>query len=237
VNATVFSRVKQVVLDRIADRGRLRSSEKNKIFFLITVGILVSGSAILGIGLIPQETPNYVLVARGYVPNADANGTYITDPAQYYATHINIGLFDVSNCPPQGNGYLCSFSNIQGYRLTTDVAAQEYGAGIIAVGVIALTILFRPLPTVEAEPGYNSKKIRIIIDEGICVANSVCVGIAPKVFQLEPEKKGALAPKAKVIDLYGADNDTIIEAAKMCPTYAIIIEDAETGERIFPVPK
>jgi len=41
---------------------------------------------------------------------------------------------------------------------------------------------------------------------------------------------------AYVLDPYGADNDTIIQAAEMCPTGAVIIEDAETGERIHPPP-
>jgi ferredoxin len=211
---------------------------RNKIFVAITIAILLLGAVVLSIGLVPHQTPNYVLVGTCQTPATDQSGNFITNPEQYCLSQNQVTQsFSVYNCIAVGAGYKCTFYVISGYGSTTDTAAQDVGLAIITCGAVALAVLARPIQPSKAQISYNSRKIRILVNEGICVANTVCVGIAPKVFQLEPEKKGALAPKVKVIDPYGADNDTIIEAAKMCPTQAIMIEDAITGERIFPVPK
>ena len=80
-----------------------------------------------------------------------------------------------------------------------------------------------------------SRPVTIRVNEDVCVSNSVCVSLAPTVFQLKKQEVPTIfAPVAMVVDPNGADNDAIIQAAEMCPTGAIIIEDAETGERIHP---
>lgn len=68
---------------------------------------------------------------------------------------------------------------------------------------------------------------RIEVDRDLCIGAASCVVIAEKVFQLDQENK------AVVIDINGADEETIIEAAKSCPVQAIFLYD-ENDQQIFP---
>lgn len=69
--------------------------------------------------------------------------------------------------------------------------------------------------------------MKIRVDRNLCIGAASCVVIAPKVFQLDNEAK------AEVLDPKGADEDTILDAAKSCPVMAIIIED-DSGNQIWP---
>jgi len=69
--------------------------------------------------------------------------------------------------------------------------------------------------------------LRIRVDRDLCITAGSCVEIAPKVFQIDDERK------AYVVDPNGADEDTIFEAAESCPTSAIILED-ENGKQLYP---
>ena len=69
--------------------------------------------------------------------------------------------------------------------------------------------------------------MKIIIDRDLCIGAGTCVVVAPKTFDLDDELK------AIVTDPKGNDEDTIIEAAKVCPVFAIILKD-ETDKQIYP---
>lgn len=69
--------------------------------------------------------------------------------------------------------------------------------------------------------------MKIKVDRGLCIGAGTCVVVAPKTFDLDDELK------AVVTDPKGDDEDTIIEAAKVCPVFAIILKD-ETDEQIYP---
>jgi molecular chaperone DnaJ len=73
---------------------------------------------------------------------------------------------------------------------------------------------------------------QIIVEPSLCLAFGSCETLAPKVFVVEKDKP--INPKAVVISETGADIETIIDAAKTCPTKAIIIIDRFSGERIYP---
>ncbi len=63
----------------------------------------------------------------------------------------------------------------------------------------------------------------------LCIGAATCIAIAPNTFVLDSE--------AKAIILKSADQDSddaIIDAARGCPTAAIIIDDAAKKSRIFP---
>ncbi len=68
---------------------------------------------------------------------------------------------------------------------------------------------------------------RIEVDRDLCIGAASCVVIAEKVFKLDSENK------AIVIDPKGADDETILEAAKSCPTQAIFLYD-ENDNQIYP---
>ena len=56
----------------------------------------------------------------------------------------------------------------------------------------------------------------------------MCETIAPKVFRLNENRQSeAVAPEADSVE-------KIMEAAENCPVSAIFVEDAETGEQLFP---
>ncbi len=68
-------------------------------------------------------------------------------------------------------------------------------------------------------------KIKILRDK--CISAGTCVAIAPDVFELDDEGKVILKNED------GADEQTIIDAAKSCPTQAIEIYD-DNDKRIAP---
>ncbi len=67
----------------------------------------------------------------------------------------------------------------------------------------------------------------IIVDRDLCIGAGTCVVVAPKTFDLDDELK------AIVINPKGNFEDTIMEAAKVCPVFAIILKD-EKDKQIYP---
>jgi curved DNA-binding protein CbpA len=75
-------------------------------------------------------------------------------------------------------------------------------------------------------------RYHIIVEPSLCLAFGSCETLAPKVFIVEKNRQ--INPKAVVKSEIGADFETILDAAKTCPTKAIIIIDRYSGERIYP---
>lgn len=72
------------------------------------------------------------------------------------------------------------------------------------------------------------RKLKMHVDRDLCIGAATCVAIAPQTFLLDSEAKAIILNTAE------ADTDeTIIDAARGCPTAAIIIEDVN-GNKIFP---
>ncbi|OGZ41666.1 MAG: hypothetical protein A3C80_01000 [Candidatus Ryanbacteria bacterium RIFCSPHIGHO2_02_FULL_45_43] len=68
---------------------------------------------------------------------------------------------------------------------------------------------------------------KIVVDRDLCIGAASCIAIAPEVFQLDEENK------AIVVNPKRADDETILLAAKSCPTKAIIVFDEE-GNQLYP---
>lgn len=68
---------------------------------------------------------------------------------------------------------------------------------------------------------------KIVVDRNLCIGAASCIAVAPGVFELDSENK------AVVYNDKGADDETILLAAKSCPTQAILVFD-EDGNQIFP---
>lgn len=81
------------------------------------------------------------------------------------------------------------------------------------------------------DPSLESR-YRIIVEPSLCLAFGSCETLAPKVFVVEKNRR--INPKAVVISETAESFETILDAAKTCPTKAIFIVDRYTGERIFP---
>ena len=71
--------------------------------------------------------------------------------------------------------------------------------------------------------------MKIEIKRDICIGAATCSAIAPDVFELDDELK------ATVKNQQGADEATILEAARSCPTLAIYLYD-DAGKQVFPPP-
>ncbi len=73
-----------------------------------------------------------------------------------------------------------------------------------------------------------ARKIAVSVDHDICVGNAMCITIATKAFELNDERQAVGA---------NPDGDTeelILEAAENCPVAAITVNDADSGEQLFP---
>lgn len=73
-----------------------------------------------------------------------------------------------------------------------------------------------------------AKKYKITVDRGLCIGAASCVALAMKTFALDPENK------AIILEGEGDSDEMIRLAAESCPTKAIILENAQTGEQEYP---
>ena len=65
------------------------------------------------------------------------------------------------------------------------------------------------------------------VDRALCIGTADCTKIAPDTFELDDEAKAAVKKQN------GNPDEKILEAAKVCPVLAIIVE-GEGGKQIYP---
>jgi ferredoxin len=73
-----------------------------------------------------------------------------------------------------------------------------------------------------------ARNLRIRVDHNVCVGNAMCETFASNVFRLNDNRQ------SEAVDLAGDSEEKILEAAENCPVSAITVEDADTGEQLFP---
>jgi len=73
-----------------------------------------------------------------------------------------------------------------------------------------------------------ARKLRVRVDHLLCVGNAMCETFAPNVFRLNEDRQ------SEAVNPAGDSEEKILEAAENCPMSAVIVEDAETGEQLFP---
>ncbi len=59
-----------------------------------------------------------------------------------------------------------------------------------------------------------ARNLRVRVDHNVCVGNAMC--------------------QSEAVDPAGDSEEKILEAAENCPVSAITVEDADTGEQLFP---
>ena len=82
--------------------------------------------------------------------------------------------------------------------------------------------------------------MRIKVDRELCIGAASCIALLPEVFELDEEAKAVIKRAAgdktsewtDYKDL-PVEASMILEAARSCPTNAIIIED-DNGKQIYP---
>lgn len=70
------------------------------------------------------------------------------------------------------------------------------------------------------------------VDKSLCIGCCSCEILAPDVFEIN--KNSTSNPKSSVINQKGAGVNKIMTAAETCPTKAIIVENMDTKERLYP---
>jgi ferredoxin len=70
-------------------------------------------------------------------------------------------------------------------------------------------------------------KLIVSVDQGKCIGAANCVHIAPRAFQLDEENLAYVVAPEEV------DDETLLDAARSCPTDAIYL-DTEDGRAVYP---
>lgn len=85
-------------------------------------------------------------------------------------------------------------------------------------------------------------KIRVKVDEDLCIGAASCVTIAPETFQMNDENKANVLDHGtepggptyeRWMEVTEDQMETILLGAQSCPTLAIFIYD-EAGKQLFP---
>lgn len=84
----------------------------------------------------------------------------------------------------------------------------------------------------KAREPKEQPNLSVNVDKSLCIGCCSCEIIAPDVFQIDKNKN--LNPKSSVINPKGAGVNKIMNAAETCPTKAIIVENQDTKERMYP---
>jgi ferredoxin len=115
-----------------------------------------------------------------------------------------------------------------------DISVQEYadlGYQIMIYAttpaVVAANALAETYQHLK-DTGRLNIDLRVWVDHNVCVGNAMCETIAPKVFRLNANRQ------SEAVDPEGDTVEKILDAAENCPVSAIIVEDAETEEHLFP---
>ncbi len=78
----------------------------------------------------------------------------------------------------------------------------------------------------DKEVQIGKYKVKVLRDA--CISAASCVAFSPAVFELDSESKAVVKEGAT------DEEANILLAAQSCPTSAIVITDAETGEQVWP---
>ena len=78
-----------------------------------------------------------------------------------------------------------------------------------------------------ADKAKSPGKYKVKVIRSKCIAAASCVAIAPKVFGLDDKNLAYVISEDELDDMK-------LLAAQSCPTAAIVIEDIETGQQIWP---
>lgn len=82
--------------------------------------------------------------------------------------------------------------------------------------------------------------MRVRVDRELCIGAASCIALLPEVFELDEEGKalikaldGSKTSEWTDYSKLSVEAQLILEAARSCPTNAIIIED-DDGKQIYP---
>ncbi|MDG7027645.1 MAG: ferredoxin [Nitrososphaerota archaeon] len=81
----------------------------------------------------------------------------------------------------------------------------------------------------------EDRRVKVRTDWNRYMGSASCTELAPKMFKLDWSKNSICAPAPReVIEDKETRAEDIFRAAQSCPYRAIILEDVDTGDRLFP---
>lgn len=83
-------------------------------------------------------------------------------------------------------------------------------------------------PPARGPDGNEPPQLHIEVDHTRCAGNGMCLELAPGVFAHNHWRR------SEVVDPEGDTLEDVLEAAGNCPTSAITVSDALTGEVLLP---
>ncbi len=113
-----------------------------------------------------------------------------------------------------------------------------------AVSVISLVYVLLKMRSMDSEDDgwwtrsiLEDRRVKVRTEWSLCMGSGSCAELAPGIFRLDWTKKKSVfdpAPLEMLEDRGTAPGD-IFRAAQSCPYRAIILEDADSGEKLFPI--
>lgn len=85
-------------------------------------------------------------------------------------------------------------------------------------------------------------KIRVRVDEDLCIGAASCIAIDPETFQMNDENKAIVLDRTgedteekyeRWVEVTQEEYDRLLLGAQSCPTLAVFIYD-EDGKQLFP---
>ena len=112
----------------------------------------------------------------------------------------------------------------------------------IAGGTVLVVTMYKLTQFSKEPDGWwtravlQDRRVRVRTDWNLCMGAASCTELAPGMFKLDWSKKKSRFDPAplEVSEDQGAKAEEIFRAAQSCPYHAIILEDLDTGERLFP---
>jgi ferredoxin len=113
-----------------------------------------------------------------------------------------------------------------------------------AVGFALLILVLLKIRTMSSDQeGWwtrsivEGRRVKVEVEHDLCMGSATCTELAPGIFHLDWGKKKSIfdpAPLELTEDTTARAED-IFRAAQSCPYRAIILQDQETMERLFPL--
>ncbi len=113
-------------------------------------------------------------------------------------------------------------------------------SGVGAVILLAVLVQMRSMS--QDQEGWwtrsilEGRRVNVRTDWSLCLGSGSCTELASGIFKLDWSKKKSMFDPAplEMLEDKGTKPGDIFRAAQSCPYRAIILEDADTGERLFP---
>ncbi len=85
----------------------------------------------------------------------------------------------------------------------------------------------------KADEPEEQPTLNVMVDQSLCIGCCSCETLAADVFEINRDAKSN--PKSRVKNAKGAGVNLIMNAAETCPTKAIVVDNAQTGQRLYPL--